>query len=73
MSEHEGRTAIDDFGGLLDWPRLNAWLATHEAPGSGPANPAPGPFPTEHIPTRREAALARYAHLLGEPEPHTPR
>jgi acyl-CoA dehydrogenase len=37
------------------------------------AKPAPGPFPTEHIPTRREAALARYAHLLGEPEPHTPR
>ncbi|MDB6091838.1 MAG: acyl-CoA dehydrogenase [Gammaproteobacteria bacterium] len=31
------------------------------------AKPAPGPFPTEHIPTRRDAALARYAHLLGEP------
>jgi acyl-CoA dehydrogenase len=26
--------------------------------------PAPGPFPTEHIPTKRAAALARYAHVL---------
>ena len=24
MSEHEGRTAIDDSGGLIDWPRLIA-------------------------------------------------
>ncbi|MDB6091837.1 MAG: phosphotransferase family protein [Gammaproteobacteria bacterium] len=36
MSEDEGRTAIEDFGGLIDWPRVNAWLATHDAPGSGP-------------------------------------
>ena len=40
MSEHEGHAAIDDFGGLIDWPRLNAWLATHEAPGSGPVTGA---------------------------------
>lgn len=26
--------------------------------------PAPGVFPSEHIPTKREAARARYAHLL---------
>jgi acyl-CoA dehydrogenase len=28
------------------------------------AKPAPGPFPTEHIPTKRAAALARYARVL---------
>ena len=28
--------------------------------------PAPGLFPTEHIPTRRAAARSRYAELLGE-------
>lgn len=28
------------------------------------AKPAPGVFPSEHIPTKREAARARYAHLL---------
>jgi acyl-CoA dehydrogenase len=28
------------------------------------AKPAPGPFPTEHLPTKRAAALARYAHVL---------
>jgi acyl-CoA dehydrogenase len=26
--------------------------------------PAPGPFPTEHIPTKRAAAMARYARVL---------
>ena len=31
------------------------------------AKPAPGLFPSEHIPTKREAARARYAHILGEP------
>jgi acyl-CoA dehydrogenase len=31
------------------------------------AKPAPGIFPSEHIPTRRAAALARYAHALGKP------
>jgi acyl-CoA dehydrogenase len=30
------------------------------------AKPAPGPFPTEHIPTKREAARLRFAHLLNE-------
>jgi acyl-CoA dehydrogenase len=31
------------------------------------AKPAPGVFPTEHIPTKRDAARARYAHILNEP------
>jgi acyl-CoA dehydrogenase len=31
------------------------------------AKPAAGPFPTEHIPTKRAAALARYAHVLNVP------
>jgi len=26
--------------GLIDWPRLNAWLATHDTPGSGPVTGA---------------------------------
>jgi acyl-CoA dehydrogenase len=29
-------------------------------------SPAPGMFPTEHVPTRREAARKRYAHILEE-------
>jgi aminoglycoside phosphotransferase (APT) family kinase protein len=35
----DGQTAaLDDFKGLLDWPRLDAWLATQtQIPGSGPA------------------------------------
>ena len=28
------------------------------------AKPAPGLFPTEHIPTKTEAALTRFGHLL---------
>ena len=28
------------------------------------AKPAPGLFPSEHLPTKRDAALARYAHVL---------
>src|SRR3546814_19222702 len=29
-------TALDDFGGLLDWQRLNDWIAERpEIPGSG--------------------------------------
>ena len=31
---------IDDFDGLIDWPRLNAWLALQDAPGSGPVGAA---------------------------------
>jgi aminoglycoside phosphotransferase (APT) family kinase protein len=32
--------AIDDFGGLVDWPRLNSWIAGHDAPGTGPVSAA---------------------------------
>jgi aminoglycoside phosphotransferase (APT) family kinase protein len=27
---------IDDFGGLIDWSRLNAWIDAQQAPGAGP-------------------------------------
>jgi aminoglycoside phosphotransferase (APT) family kinase protein len=27
---------LDGFDGLIDWPRLNEWLATRTVPGSGP-------------------------------------
>jgi acyl-CoA dehydrogenase len=30
------------------------------------AKPAPGLFPSEHLPTKRDAALARFGHLLKE-------
>jgi aminoglycoside phosphotransferase (APT) family kinase protein len=36
MSEHEAPAGIDDFGGLIDWPHLNEWIATQDAPGAGP-------------------------------------
>lgn len=28
--------ALDDFGGQIDWTRLNEWIATQNVPGSGP-------------------------------------
>jgi aminoglycoside phosphotransferase (APT) family kinase protein len=31
---------LDNFGGLLDWDRLNEWLATQNVPGSGPITAA---------------------------------
>ena len=27
---------LDDFGGLLDWDRLQAWIAGQDLPGRGP-------------------------------------
>ena len=33
-------TPIDDFGGLIDWPRLNAWIAGRPVPGAGPVTAA---------------------------------
>lgn len=33
-------TALDNFGGLIDWDKLNAWLATHDVPGAGPVTGA---------------------------------
>src|SRR5690349_12140112 len=28
--------ALDDYEGLLDWARLNAWLEASDVPGEGP-------------------------------------
>lgn len=39
MSAESGR-GIDDFGGLIDWPRLNAWIAGGDTPGRGPVTAA---------------------------------
>ena len=32
--------SLDDFGGQIDWPKLNDWIATHDLPGSGPVTAA---------------------------------
>jgi aminoglycoside phosphotransferase (APT) family kinase protein len=39
MSAQAG-TAIDDFGGLIDWAGLNAWMAGRHVPGVGPVTAA---------------------------------
>jgi aminoglycoside phosphotransferase (APT) family kinase protein len=36
----ENQTALDDFGGLIDWERVNAWLESVDAPGHGPVTGA---------------------------------
>jgi aminoglycoside phosphotransferase (APT) family kinase protein len=35
MTTSTVQLALDDFGGLIDWPRLNAWICTHDLPGTG--------------------------------------
>ena len=40
MSVDHSQPVLDDFGGMLDWPRLNAWMASHDLPGSGPVTGA---------------------------------
>ena len=40
MSEVTGQSALDNFGGLIDWPKLNDWIASHDVPGSGPVTSA---------------------------------
>lgn len=35
-----GTGALDDFGGLVDWAKLNAWIAGRDLPGSGPVTGA---------------------------------
>jgi aminoglycoside phosphotransferase (APT) family kinase protein len=40
MSEGTAPIALDDFGGLIDWSKLNAWIATHDVPGAGPVTSA---------------------------------
>ena len=37
MSTETTSNGLDDFGGLLEWARLNEWLAAQPVPGSGPA------------------------------------
>lgn len=27
---------LDNFGGLIDWDKLNTWIAAHDVPGTGP-------------------------------------
>jgi aminoglycoside phosphotransferase (APT) family kinase protein len=39
MSAQAG-PAIDDFGGLIDWSGLNAWIAGRQIPGEGPVTAA---------------------------------
>jgi aminoglycoside phosphotransferase (APT) family kinase protein len=39
MLQGTAQATLDDFGGLIDWPKLNAWLEAH-APGSGPVTGA---------------------------------
>ena len=48
---------------------LASWLATGEpSPKTKQkVTPAPGVFPSEHIPTRTAAALARYPHAREVP------
>jgi aminoglycoside phosphotransferase (APT) family kinase protein len=40
MSAGTPPLVLDDFGGLLNWPNLNDWLARHAVPGSGPVTAA---------------------------------
>lgn len=40
MSGSTAHAALDDFGGLIDWPKLNAWLESQDVPGSGPVTGA---------------------------------
>ncbi len=39
MSAQAG-TAIDDFGGLIDWAGVNAWITSRQVPGAGPVTAA---------------------------------
>jgi aminoglycoside phosphotransferase (APT) family kinase protein len=34
------RPELDDFGGLIDWPALDAWIADGQVPGAGPVTAA---------------------------------
>jgi aminoglycoside phosphotransferase (APT) family kinase protein len=40
MAQGSEQSALEDFGGLIDWPRLQAWMASHDLPGSGPVTGA---------------------------------
>ncbi|CAN7467588.1 phosphotransferase family protein [Phenylobacterium sp. LjRoot225] len=36
MSVDTAQAGLDDFGGLIDWPHLNEWIAGQDLPGTGP-------------------------------------
>jgi aminoglycoside phosphotransferase (APT) family kinase protein len=36
MEAATGHASLDDFGGLLNWPNLHAWITSRDIPGSGP-------------------------------------
>jgi aminoglycoside phosphotransferase (APT) family kinase protein len=36
VSTESGPIGLDDFKGLIDWSKLNAWIAHQSLPGSGP-------------------------------------
>lgn len=38
MPAELGQNALDDFEGLLNWPRLNAWIEAQDVPGTGPVS-----------------------------------
>ncbi|MFT3929336.1 MAG: phosphotransferase family protein [Spongiibacteraceae bacterium] len=40
MAENNESAVLDDFGGLIDWTKLNTWLETQAAPGTGPVTAA---------------------------------
>ena len=40
MSTDASSTALDDFKGLIDWPRFSAWMVTQNLPGAGPITAA---------------------------------
>jgi aminoglycoside phosphotransferase (APT) family kinase protein len=40
MSDPAAQADLDNFGGLIDWDKLNAWLATQDVPGQGPVTGA---------------------------------
>jgi aminoglycoside phosphotransferase (APT) family kinase protein len=40
VPQNTGETAPETFEGLIDWPRLNEWIASHDVPGSGPVTGA---------------------------------
>lgn len=40
MPRQEGEAALDNFGGVVDWARIDAWIATQDLPGSGPVTAA---------------------------------
>ena len=40
MTTEPAQAALDDFGGLIDWPKLQAWIEGQSLPGEGPVTAA---------------------------------